>query len=262
MVEIDNKKPFVITIIVLVIIILGLAGFIAIDKLLINKKEETNLTTIKDIEIDLNAMYKVGNALTRLDNTFNDINSNYCGYIYTNKKIETKKFDKSAALFTAMHDDLIPSNTPQILYSSNIKKNFESIFGKAIQYEANSIDAGNTYKILYDKNTDAYSYVLAPKPSPFNPGYITETIKTALEEGRIIVTRKLFYIEYEENNTLAKIYTNSNKNKLLGSLRLKNNLLNTKEILAKYSSKMSTYKYIFTENSESDYTLYSIEKIK
>ena len=262
MVEIDNKKSFVITIIVLVIIILGLAGFIAIDKLLINKKEETNLTTINDIEIDLNAMYKVGNSLTRLDNTFNDMNSNYFGYIYTNKKIEAKKFDKQAALFVAMHDDLIPSNTQQFLYSSNIKRNFESIFGKAIQYEASSIDAGNTYKIIYDNNADAYSYVLTPKTSLFNPGYITETIKTTLEEGRIIVTRKIFYIEYEDNNTLAKIYSNSGKNKLLGSIHIKNNSVNTKEILAKYSSKMSTYQYIFTENSESDYTLYSIEKIK
>lgn len=262
MIEIDNKKPYIITIIVLVIIIVALSGFIALDKLVINKKEESNLTTIGEVSIDLNDMYKIGDIMTRLDHTFNDMNSTYFGYIYTDKKIEAKRFDKTAALFLALYDDLIPSNTPQQLYSSNVKKNFELIFGKGLQYEANNIDAGNMYKIFYDGNTGIYSYTLAPKSGILNSGYVTETIKTKLEAGKIIVTRKIFYVEYEENNSLAKIFSTAGKNKLLGSMRLKNGLLNTKEILAKYSSKMNSYEYIFTENSEGDYTLSSIEKIK
>lgn len=262
MIEIDNKKPYVIAIIVLSIIIVALAGFIALDKLVINKKEETNLTTIGEVNIDLNAMYKIGDIMNRLDHTFNDMNSNYFGYIYTDKKIEAKKFDKAAALFLAIYDNLIPSNTQQQLYGSEVKKNFEAIFGKELQYEANNIDAGNTYKIFYDGTSGIYSYTLPLKNSLLNPGYVTETIKTKLESGRVIVTRKVFYVEYEDNNSLAKIYSTAGKNKLLGSIRLKNNLLNTKEILAKYSSKMNSYQYIFIENSDSNYTLSSIEKIK
>ena len=50
----ENKK-FVVTIVILIIIILGLGGFIALDKFVINKKDDDTITQIGDEEINLNA---------------------------------------------------------------------------------------------------------------------------------------------------------------------------------------------------------------
>ena len=48
----ENKK-FVVTIVILIIIILGLGGFIALDKFVINKKDDDTITQIGDEEINL-----------------------------------------------------------------------------------------------------------------------------------------------------------------------------------------------------------------
>ncbi len=260
MIETDNKKPFIITIIILVIIILALGGFIAFDKLVMNKKEENTLTTIKDVEIDLNAIYQISETLERLDNTFNDVNSNFFGYIYRAKKLEVKKFDKLAALFVAMHDDLIPSNTNQQLIGNQIKNNFESIFGKSLQYEPSNINAGNTYQIIYDQNTNTYSYVLTAPTNPnYQAGYVSSNIKTTLEEGNVIVERKVFYVEYTDN-TSANIYKSSDKAQLVGKMDLRKGMLDKQEVIGKYGSKINTYIYTFQQNSADNYTLASIAR--
>ena len=259
MIETDNKKPFIITIIILIIIILALGGYIAIDKFVLNKKEEENLTTIKDIDINLNAMYQVSDTLNRLDNTFNDVNSNFFGYIYRAKKLEAKKFDGLAALFLAMHDDLNPANTNQTLIGTKIKDNFESIFGKSLKYTPSSIDAGNTYKIVYDENTTNYSYVLAPIDKNYQAGYISYTLKTSLQEENIKVERKVFYVEYV-NNTSANIYKSSDKAQLIGSTDLKKGVLSLQEVIGKYGSRINTYVYTFQQNTVDNYTFASIER--
>ena len=79
-----EKKGPVVLIIILLIIILGLGGYIAVDKLILNKNDEEvrTVVTIDDNNIDLNALYQIGDTLTKFDNAFNDLNSNYFGYLY------------------------------------------------------------------------------------------------------------------------------------------------------------------------------------
>lgn len=260
MVEVDNRKPLIITIIVLAIIVVALGGFIALDKLVINKKEEQKLTTIKNAEIDLNAMYQIGEILNRMDHTFNDTNSSYLGYIYNLKKLEAKKFDPSAALFVAIHDDMIPSNTNLQLLGGYVKNNFENIFGKAIAYEPKSIDSGN-YKIAYDEVTNTYSYTLAPADNSYKPKLISYNVKTIIEGEYVIVTRKVFYVEYP-NQTSVNVYKTWDKQNLIGTLKLKNGILNEEEIVGKFGSKLGTYSYKFIQNAADNYTFYSIEREK
>lgn len=260
LVEVDNRKPLIITIIILIVIIIGLGGFIALDKLVINRKEETKVTTIKNVEIDLNAMHQINNTLNRMDNTFNDINSNFLGYIYNSKKIEAKNFDPLAALFVAMHDDMIPANTNLVLINGLVKKNFESIFGKELAYEPKNIDAGNYYKIIYDEATSNYTYILSPIDRNYQPGYVSYNIKTELADGKVIITRKVCYVEYANNS--VSIYKEANKQQLVGTLRLRNGIIDQSELLGKYASKLNTYVYTFVQNTADNYTFYSIEREK
>ncbi len=262
MVETDNKKPFIITIVILVLLVLALGSFIVFDKFVLNKQEEEKLTTIQDVEINLNAMYQISDTLNRLDSAFNDTHSAYLGYIYTDKELSVKKFDPAAALFVAMKDDMIDTNTNQLLPNAQIKKNFESIFGDSLVYTPSSIDAGDFYKVMYDPNNKVYAYTLAPTKQNYAPGYITYNVKTLLEKDQVNVTRKVFYVEYIENNTKANIYKHANKAQLIGTLKLRNGILDLKELTGKYASKMHTYRYVFKQNSADDYSLSSIIKEK
>lgn len=257
-----TKKGSIVVIIILFLIILALGGYIAFDKLVLNKKEEKVTTTVKDIEIDLNAMYQVSNTLNQLDNTFNDINSKYLGYIYVKDKLELKKFDSTAALFLALHDNLKATGTQQEVFSQQIKNNYESIFGQSSKYEPTNIDAGDYYKILYDAASNKYLYTLNPIIINQNNGYVACNIKTILESDGIIVTRKVFYKEYDATMTSVSIYKDSSKTQLLGTLQLRNGFLNNKEVIAKYGSKIDTYQYTFKQNTIDNYTFSKIQKIK
>ena len=90
---------------------------------------------------------------------------------------------------------------------------------------------------------------------------------TSLAEDSIIVKRKVFYVEYLNNAsgtdiTEAAIFTSSDKKTQVATIPLRNGVLNKKEVISKYSSKLNTYKYTFKQSSDGNYTFYSIEKEK
>lgn len=258
----DNKGA-IIVIVILVLLVLGLGGFIAYDKFF---QKEDKTTTINDVKIDLNAFLQVEETLNRLDGAFNDVNSSYCGYIYKDK-LKASGIDMGAALFAAVHNDLIASNTPQFLAEARVKNNFDKIFGDNLAYQANSIDGGDAYKINYDSTTGTYAYALAPKVNQYESRYVTINSETKLEKEKIVVTRKVCFVEYgsaDGGTTVNKatIYSDSSKSKVIGEITLNKSYLSEKEIMAKYGSKLNTYKYVFNEKSAEEYNFYSIEREK
>ena len=58
------------------------------------------------------------------------------------------------------------------------------------------------------------------------------------------------------------VYYIKDKKTLITTVNLKNGSINEKEIIAKYSSKLNTYMYTFKEYNNTDYVLYSIEKLR
>ena len=263
--EIFNKKPYVITIVVLIIIILGLGGYIAYDKLIIEEDEAKVITMVDDVNINLNSFYQVSNTLERLDKAFNNSNSNYYGYIYKNKKLSIKNFDQNAALYASISSELIPSNVNQTVAGDRIKTNYKSMFGEEIKYNPNAFDINETIKVNYDKTNDMYSYTMPIDTNVYKSGYITTSIKTILEEDKIIITRKVFYVEYNGKGadaSVATIYTNHNKDSKLGDVSLKNGQADIKEVISKYGSRLGTFEYIFVKNTDENYTLLKIEKIR
>ena len=254
-----NKKPYIFTIVFLLIIILGLAGYIAYDYFFANEKNETNETILDNVKIDLNVFYQIGYILDCFDDTFNKTNNTYFGYLYNYKKLEVKNFDLKAALYTSMKKNLIISNTNQTLLDEKVKGNYKKIFGTAIIYNSESIDAGNLYKITYDATTKTYTYTIPLEANNKTSEYITKNIKTRVEDDKVIVTRKVFYVEYSNNS--AVIYKTKNKEKI-GQVSLKNGEVDVEEVIGKYGSKINTYDYTFIENKSDDYTFYKIEQLK
>lgn len=263
--EIYNKKPYVITIVILIILILGLGGYIAYDKLIVEKEEAKVITVVNDVKINLNAFYQVSETLEKLDTAFNNNNSNFYGYIYKNKKLSIKNFDSNALLYASIASELVPSNVNQSIPGNKIKGNYETMFGKNTKYNPITVIMNDTIKINYDKVNDIYTYNIPTNQNNYKSGYITTNTKTVLEEDKIIITRKVFYVEYNGNGTdatKADIYTNSNKDYKLGSVSIKKGQANTYEVISKYGYRLNTYEYTFIKNSDEDYTFDKIEKIK
>ena len=240
----DNKL-YTIIIIILGVMVLGLGGFIAVDKFLLNKEEENMVTTIDDVKIDLNALFQVEDILNILDRAYNYQDSSFFGAIYNAKSIEASQFSKDAAIFTAAREFFIESNTQQVMYEAKIKYNFERIFGKNRTYEAQNVNAGN-YQMIYDQQSGAYVYTAQNTTNGYSPCYLAKNYKVDFLEDGIAVTRKIFYVEYANNS--ATIYKDASKQNALGILSLKNGGLNLKEVMSKYSSKIKSFKYTFKLN--------------
>ena len=257
--DIYDRKPYLITIVVLVLLVLGLGGFLVYDKFIVDKTAQDKETMIDDVSLDLNVLYQIGDTLDRFDIAFNKTNSTYFEYLYKNKKLDAKNFDSGAALYASIRKDLIISNTNQKVLGGKVKNNMKKMFGTAVTYNANSINAGETFKISYDAATNAYTYTIPLTANDRIPEYISQTTKTRVEKEKIVVTRKIFYVTYNGNK--ATIYKSSNKQRL-GEVTLRNDEVSPDEVVAKFGSRMNTYDYTFIENKSTDYTFSKIEKIR
>lgn len=259
----ENKK-IIIGFGILILIIIVLLIYIIIDKKLSSEKiDQAEKTLIDDVKIDLNSLYQIGDTLNKFDSAFNDSNSKYFGYLYKSDSLLVKDFDKNAALYTTLYNDFIGSNIVQL--GATVKNKFAKIFGKQVSYKASSIDVGEHSKISYDEKLNQYSYSSTAINNVYSPGYIAHNISTSLEGENIFVTRKIFYVEYTNGGAIgsnAIIYRDSSKNEKIGELKLRNNVLDEEEVIAKYSSKLKTYKYTFKQQKLDEYNFYSLEKIK
>lgn len=268
--EKKSKKPMIISFIVLGVIIIGLVIYVILDLKINHKKEENNEIIINDISFDLNNLYKIDEILKKFDIAFNNEDSTFYGYPYKERKIAISEFDNSAAKFLILKNNMIPTqnkSNAKFISEIKIKSDFENIFGKNLEYKASDIEAGDNFVIKYDSNTLRYAYYFIDNNQSLQSGISTINYKTKIEEGKIIVTRKVFYIEYvvDENGTIstANIYNDISKSKKLGTINVTKTPPREKELLAKFSNSLSEYEFIFLENQEGiNYNLDKIVKIK
>lgn len=254
-----NKKPYIAVIILLILISLGLGGYIAYEKIFMKSTTEECKTVIDDVSIDINKIYKVEDILTRLDNAFNKENNKYLGYIYNVKVIDSKDFDKNVALYASIYSDLIRSNTDNIISSDRIKNRYEMIFGKALDYTPGDINLDNI-NVTYDESTKSYKYKASIINNDHSEEYLVKNTRTKLTDDLIVITRKVFFVDYSGNN--ATIYSDSKKSTKLGTVSLKNDEVNIDEVVGKYGSKLNTYDFTFKLGSSDEYNLYRIERTK
>lgn len=267
----EEKKTPVALIIILIIIILALGGYIAVDKFLLQKPEEEvrTVVTIDDTNIDLDALYQIGDSLNKFDKAFNDISSSYFGYLYKiNTRLLASKFDNKAALFATMHSEMTGASSPQYLIGGDVKKKFEKIFGKNLAYKPVSVNAGDSYNIVYNEGNGNFTYTAPTMSKVYTNGYVVRNIKTELKDDSVMITRRVFFVDYKNSGgntdvTKADIYTNHDKTKLIATVNLRNNTLSEEEVFAKYGSRLDKYIFTFKENNSiDDYCFFSIEKVK
>lgn len=255
----DNKKGLVITIIILILLLLGTAGYIVYDKFFVKEDEEKEyISVINDVSIDVNKLYKVGEVLNKIDKAFSTDDSKYFGYIYNIKTTEIKDFDKSAAVYVSLYSDLVRTNTEQTISNERVKNRYEYIFGKSLSYEPTNLDLGENIKVEYDEENSIYKYTASIKEDERVGEYLSRNIKTTLKEDLVVITRKIVYVEY--NNLNATIYTDASKNTKLGTVKLQDGEVSLKEVTGKYGSKLKTYEYTFKLGSDDEYNLYKIER--
>lgn len=262
----ENKK-IVLIIILLIIICLGLGGYIIIDKFVLKEKDKIVTTEINGIDINLNAFEYIENTISKLNNAFNDPNSTYFGYIYSKKELNVKNFDKQASLYAAIYNDYSKNINQQIIAEEVIKTKYAELFGKKMEYKPNTIKAGQNYNIVYDDTNKIYTVIIPSTYSTYQNRYIEKVSKTILTNDKITIQKYVFYVEYEnvidgKMATKANIYTSHDKTKLIGTFSLKNGNLDLDEIIGKNSSKIPLYAYIFQQTSYDKYDFFSIEKIR
>lgn len=257
-----SKKVATAVISILLVIILGLVGFIVYDKVLSGKEAEKEyITVINDVSIDINKLYKVGEILDKLDKAFAKNDSTYQGYIYNNKILEARDFDKNAAIFASMYSDIIRSNTDQTISSERVKYRYKKIFGRELDYKPASLELGDNITVTYDSTNKIYKYKATIVTNDHSGEYLTRNIKTKVEDDKVVVTRRVFYVEYSNNN-IATIYTDSSKSSKLGIVKLQDGEVSPKEVIGKFGSKLKTFDYTFKLGSEDEYNLYKIERTK
>ena len=256
-----NSKKSIIIIILLALTTLGLGSFIIYDKLFPKDSGKSTSIQIDSVDISIDNMYEINEILNIFDKAFNDSTTKFFAY-KNKKKLYMKNFDKEAAIFVSMYDEMEKSNNVQSIRESKIKSNFSKIFGNYLKYEKKNFDAGEGFKVEFSSGPYA-AYIATIKSNElYPPEYITITTKTNLEEGKAIITRKLVYVEYikaDANGDVSQaiLYKNANKGTELGRINLKNGEVNQKQIADSYGSKLSTYTYTFTFN-KSKYSLYKI----
>ena len=267
----EDKKGFIITIIVLVVIILSLGGYIAFDVIRDKKNAEKKTTVIKDTTIDLNAFYQISYTLESFDKAFNNPKSDYVGYIYVPKRLTAAKFDMGAAIYASMIQDMTVSSPPKPYYIPEIKvkSNFEKIFGKNLEYKVGQVQSGDIYKVAYYDREDPpvrYDYYAPIEENVYAEKYISLNYKTTLEDDKVIVERRIFFAEFKlsddgKDYSSVIIYRDHSKQNKIGTLELRNGYINENQLISMFDSKLMKYKYTFVGTNGKDYSFYSIEAI-
>lgn len=260
----EGKKGLIVIIILLLLISLGLGGYIAYDKIMTKPKEET-LTKIDDVNIDLTVFYQISETLMKFDNAFNDPRTNYFAYIYKQKKLEAKDFDLGAAVYASIRSDFKESNLLLYVPESIAKNSFTKIFGDNLKYQTATLNSGEYLKTAYDGNLVSYAYIEPVDSNVYPSEYMAINTKTILKDNKVIVTRKIVFVEYiiQPGTNIASniiLYKDETKQNKIGDIALKNGKVSPKEIVSKYGSKLATFNYTFKQNESLDYSFSSIEK--
>ena len=264
-----EKKGLIVAIVILVLIVFSLVFYIVYDIKKEKEEIEQKEIILQNTSIDLNAFYHIANTLDCFDKAFNNPKSNYVGYLYVPKKLNASDFDLGAAVYASMIQDMHNTNgTIQYVLESRVKSNFNKIFGKNLTYEVSQVDSGEIYKVAYNSNVSPirYDYIAPLESNIYAEKYIAVNQKTSLANDKVIVNRKIFFVEFvldsAGNAKQANIYKNHTKGNKIGTISLKNGEINTNEVISKYGSKLLGYDYTFIRVKDDNYSFSSIELTK
>ena len=260
----SGKGFLIFLIIVLLLCCLGLGGYIVYTKFFVKEEtyiEEDTSKALEQVQIDGSSLLEVEDIINTFEYAFNDSDSKYFGYIYNNKEITAKSFDKKAAIFACLYKDLKESNNVSYVANNTVKSRYRDIFGLGIDYKPSDISAGTGYDILYDTNTNYYSYQRIGNGGYFYPTYVTFNDSSVISNEQIEITKRVGYLEYTANHMNIDIYADSKKNDVVGAMSVTDGAFNPSELEGKFKSSLAKYKYTFVKEKDK-FIFDSIVRIK
>ena len=256
-VRVDNRsgKGFLIFVnIVLFICCIGLVVFIVYNKYFII---EDNTPVIKktsealeQVQIDGTGLLDVEDTINSFEYAYNNPFSNYFGYIYSNKLLKSSDFDEGAALFACLYPYLDESVNVSYVANNTVKAKYKSIFGPEKVYNPNNVNAGGGYDIKYDPINKYYAYQRLGVGGYFYPTFVTFNESSSISEEKIIIVKRVAYLEYNPEHTMINVYVDKTKSKAVGVISVTEGAFNPSEIKAKYKSSLSQYKFIFVKSKD------------
>ena len=178
----------------------------------------------------------------------------------TSKALEQVQIDGSSLLEI---EDII--NTFEYAYNDSESKYFGYIYNSkeitAIDYKPSDISAGTGYDILYDSNTNYYSYQRIGIGGYFYPTYVSFNDSSVISNEKIEITKRVGYIEYTANHMNIDIYADSKKNDVVGAMSVTDGAFNPSELEGKFKSSLAKYKYTFVKEKDK-FIFDSIVRIK
>ena len=172
-----------------------------------------------------------------------------------------KDFDKNVAIYASIYPSLVRSNTEQTISNEIVKNRYEKIFGKSLKYKPNNkLDFGENINITYDETNKVYKYTASITNNDHKSEYLARNMKTKLKDDLVVITRKVFYVEY--SGISAIIFTDSSKTNRIGTVKLQDGEVSLEEVTGKYGSKLNTYEVTFKLGSKDEYNFYKIERTK
>ena len=256
----DKKNLIIFVLIIIIAILIGLL-------ICNNKKEKVVEEVDKNIDFNLEGYYQIGEDLKLFDSAFNDSYSDYFGYLYKSDSLDAKDFDIKAALYLALYSELNHDGETNYINSEIVKSNFYKVFGNDLEYKPMSFEAGRVFEFNYNEATGFYEINSPGVGGVYFPEIHSKNDYSTETEDSVVVSRKMFYLEYVSNNsgtdlTKIDIYKNIDKKDKVGTMTLSDSGVDEEKIFKKYKDKLDSYKLTFKKNDSGEFYFSKIEKEK
>ncbi len=249
---------------ILIIIIACLLGII----ISLNNKNKINKEkVVENIDFNIEGFYQIGEDLKLFDIAYDDSYSDYFGYLYSSDLIEAKDFDIKAALYLVLYKELNHDGEYTNISSLEVEKDFYKIFGNNLKYQPMSFEAGRVFKFNYNEESNSYEFNSPGVGGVYFPEIHLKNISSVATEDSVIISRKMFYLEYVSNNsgtdlTKVDIYKNIDKKEKIGTMTINEQGVDEEKIFKKYNDKLDIYNFTFTKSDDGNYYFNKVEREK
>ena len=259
----SGKGLLVFLVILLFVISLSLGGYIVYLKLFTKEVKTVTKETseaLEQVQLEGGSLLEVEDIINTFEYAYNDSFSNYFGYIYSSDKIDASNFDAGAALFACLYPDLEESPNVSYVANNTVRTRYKSIFGEEAKYTPKNVSAGVGYDINYDPINKYFAYQRVSAGGYFYPTYVTFNDTTSISSEKVIITKRVAYLEYSTDHTTINVFSDKDKDDQLGVIGVSEGSFDLNEITAKFKSSLAQYKYVFVKDKDS-FVFDSIERI-
>lgn len=274
--EKKKNKGLICLVVILIVLVLGLSGYIVFDKVFSSEKQDKD-TTNKKTESAINKEAEpetlsiedeIVEKLMEAPHYFigdDYLDTYYDGVLYDQDYNVENIPDKikilmgiTASGIKIVDNKDIQANQKIVLKASKVREQVESIFGKNVKYTDQDVDNYGINKGIfkYDQKNDEYYYIVTTGSIFFTPKYKTLIVDAKKYDDRIEITEKVARLEYDvqpSGDYKINILKKKNDTDLIDTIKEEDNFS-----FDNYKNKLNSYKYTFNKDGN-NYYFYSVE---